>query len=772
MAIILCKKPYPVVFIICTLVFTAVASIAQGQEPQPSKTGEIAEKKQQKPEAEHSKTPLETVEVTGLRQPGYQQKTTTTGTKTDTPIHETPASVQVISEQLMQDQGAGQPINTLLLNVSGVAANYGSATGNLPIVSMRGFDTGGYVLLDGIPQSLESTFDRANIEKIEILKGPASVLYGSQHNVGGKINIVTKKPTATRNAQWGALTGSWDFYRTWVDLSGSLNNSGTLLYRFDAAVDTAHSFRDALYDKNNFIAPSLQWNLTQQDSLLLMADNKQRQHRRDPGLPTHFEADEAAGVSCCIAYPSLSRSRRGLELPIDLYIGTDFDRASEHTRHLRGEWTHQFDEHWQMKLANSHTQKQLRQRGVNFGWAPLKGADGSLLLDDEGHAQSTPNVSGFTYTEKSHQRSTSLDLTGHFDTGAFHHTALVGVSVDDELWHLPPAGFVNYFTEDPVGPEDWRHFPHYHFQREPHPSPAFAARKQKDAGIYVQDKIDITPRWHVLAAYRQGKTEGEFFWNPNDGSSSVYTNATQHRGGMPRLGLVYEPNPRLALYASGSSSFTPNWGALQSGSLLPPTEGKQFEVGLKQDFAEGKANLNLGVYQIKKTNLASCAPNSPNCGWYILLGGQQSRGIELDFNSALSKQFRLTSALTLQKAEVNSDTIFWDRPVPKGQEMYAVPHWIVNVYGVYSFSGQWQNLELGGGLNATSRTQANLPNDGLTLPGTRRLDLMLGYTINPSWRLQLNAHNLSDHVNYSTSGWNLNLADTPRQVQFAVTVKL
>lgn len=718
-----------------------------------------------------AKSSIDTVEVTGLRNTGYEVKKSATGNKTDTPIHDTPASVQVISEQLIQDQGLGQSINKLLLNISGVSANYGSATGNLPIVSMRGFDTGGFVLLDGIPQSLGSTFDLSSIEKIEVLKGPASVLYGSQHNVGGKINIITKKPTATKNAQWGVLTGSWDFYRTWMDFSGSLNKSATLNYRFDAAIDTAHSYRDLMYDKNNFIAPSLQWNFSDQDSLLLMGDNKQRNYRADPGLPTHFAADESAGVQCCIDYPSLSRTRRGLDLPINLYLGTDFNRSSDNAKHLRGEWEHQFDENWHLKFVNAHTWMRYSGRSGNFWWDPVKANDGSLVVDDFGHAQSTTKISGYSYVQRSHQRSTSADLTGQFTTGDLKHTALLGVTVDDELWRIPPGGLASYFTEDRVGQDDWLHPPHYNFQRDLNTPPSYASQNQKDAGIYLQDRIEINTAWQVLIGYRQGKTDGDFTWAPNDGKSPDIKGNAKIRGGMPRLGVVYEPNSTLALYASGSNSYNPNWGVLEGGGLLPPVQGKQFEIGLKQDIAHEKFNINVAMYKINKTNLAACAPNAPNCAWSILLGAQDSRGVEFDFNGALTSQFRLTSALTVQKAQVSADTIFWERPVSKGQEMYAVPHWIFNTYGIYSFSEKLQGLELGGGFYAASGTQANLPNDGFTLPVTRRLDLMLGYDVNSSLHWQLNVSNLTHQVNYSSSGWNLNLADNPLQYQCALTVK-
>jgi iron complex outermembrane receptor protein len=137
-------------------------------------------------------TPPQRVEITGQDGRTYAPKASSTGTKTDALIREVPASLQVISPQLIEDLGAGQSINAVLRTVSGVAQTYGSATGNLPAVSIRGFDTGGYVLVDGYPRSSGSSYDASAIDRIEVLKGPASLLYGMQYSLGGVINLVLK----------------------------------------------------------------------------------------------------------------------------------------------------------------------------------------------------------------------------------------------------------------------------------------------------------------------------------------------------------------------------------------------------------------------------------------------------------------------------------------------------------------------------------------------------------------------------------------------------
>lgn len=733
------------------LAVVPVSSGAAGADtPTPSDTGGAATQR---------------VEVTGTADKVV--KTSSTATKMDVATRDVPASLQVISPQMIEDQSKGQSINDVLRNVSGVSQNYGTATGNLPAVTLRGFDTAGYVMRDGYGQASGSTYDWASIDRLEVLKGPSSVLYGTQFNIGGQINIISKRPVDKPIAELEFSAGRWNYGRASADFGGAIDDAHTVLYRLNAAWDDADSFRDAIYERNTYVAPSLRWNASDADSLLVQAEYKDRHYNWDTGLPSYFWGD-FDGLE--VDYPGLSRNRRGMDLPINQYIGlAGWDGQHELKQTLTLEWEHDFSDDWHLKAGLAPVLTDYQGRSSYFYWGWDDPNEDGVYLPEDHHAYLL--AGGYAY--RSQEVPVTLDVTGKFTLWGLKHAILFGLSHSRGVWRdAGPTSSTFLKPLEAVGLQDWRHPPHYTLQ----PDPDFEGSgswmySQTDQGAYVQDLVSFGDAWKVLLGYRVSRARGHYtsVW-----AGETYTGDSAFSGSTPRLGVVYQPSKMVSLYGGWSQSFNPNWGRLKNGGTPPPETGSQWEVGAKVDFAEGKANLNVAMYQIDKTNVERCAPESSDCKIVVAVGGQRSHGLEIDLNGEVWPNLRLTNAITVQDAKVTKDLATDLGGLPVGDRMTGVPRWIFDVFAVYAFKGgTLAGLDLGAGYNATAEVEANLPNDGYRLPGLRRVDVMAGYQLTPKLHLQANLNNATNRVNYASPGWGyMAFATKPRELVLTLTAKL
>ncbi|MEH2177847.1 TonB-dependent receptor plug domain-containing protein [Nostoc sp.] len=286
------------------LIFRVATAASTAQQPQTQSTPE-----QQPPESQtqpqpstQSDEPIELV-VTG-EQDGYRVPDASTATKTDTPLRDIPQSIQVIPRQIIEDQKTTR-LRDILQNVSGVTPGAGYQN-SFDRVRIRGF-TQETTFRDGIRDNNPST-DFANVERVEVLKGPASVLFG-QTEPGGIVNLVTKQPLSNPYYNVDLNVGNYAFYRSALDLSGPLNTDKTLLYRLNVAYENAGSFRDFISSENVFVAPVIAWKLSENTDLKLFLEYDNRDYKPDRGvfvigdrpgdfeksfiLPSYFRTDAA-----------------------------------------------------------------------------------------------------------------------------------------------------------------------------------------------------------------------------------------------------------------------------------------------------------------------------------------------------------------------------------------------------------------------------------------------------------------------------------------------
>ena len=338
--------------------------------------------------------------------PSYVQPDATSGTKTDTPIMETPLNVQVITQQVLRDQQVIR-LDQALKNVSGVTTvgNAGTSTGKggfEQVIFLRGFESQTY-FRDGFRLQQGSTSrEMANVESVEILKGSAAILYGLVEP-GGMVNVITKKPLATPYYAFNQQFGSYDLYRTQIDATGPVPKNKDLLYRLNLSYENSGSFREFVYTKDIFVAPVLTWNISPQTQ----ATVEMEYSHKNLGLDGSFVPIVPVGAGGASRFLNIPRSRNyGEPSP-----------STTDTLYAGFNWSHEFNDNWKIKhraAANIQSIKQprfvvaIQNDDINTGR--------TLLQQD---------IDYDTY-------STNLDLTGKFDTWGLKHTLLIG----GDYYHL------------------------------------------------------------------------------------------------------------------------------------------------------------------------------------------------------------------------------------------------------------------------------------------------------------------------------------------------
>lgn len=677
------------------LIFSVAGAVASTPSPQPQAEEPESETQPEQPLTQDNQ-PIELV-VTG-EQDGYRVREGSTATKTDTPLRDIPGSIQVIPRQLLKDQNTTR-IQDALQNISGVNkdGNYGSSDSGGYFI--RGFDQAGNFRNGFSDNDFYSSVDTANIERIEVLKGPASVLYG-QAEPGGIINVVTKQPLSTPFASVDLSVGSYSFYRPSIDLSGPLTDDGSLLYRLNIAYQNAGSFRDFNFTERVFIAPVITWNISDRTSLTFDFEYLNNNYRFDRGLP--------------------SIGNRPAPIPIDRFIGypIDGDTYGDDSFRAGYRFEHKFSEDWQLRNAFSFV-------SANIGG--IAAFAGRELIDER---FSPIFISRDEFLRETFTLQT--ELVGKFNTGSVVHRPLLGVELRRNIWT-----YTSFDVAEPTPPLDIFD-PNYDVALPAIPDEStFGYTTRRDTlGIYFQDQITFADNLKVLLGGRfDAFQRREDFGTPDEESLSAFS---------PRVGVVYQPIEAISLYASYTESFQPDrfLGRGATGTPFKPTRGTQYEVGIKADITEG-ISATLAAYQITKSNVITSDPVDPDIS--IQVGEQRSRGIELDVAGEILPGWKIITSYAYTDAIISKDNT-----IPVGNRIYNVPEHAASIWTTYEIQeGGLEGLGFGLGLYYVGDRFADNENTS-TMESYFRTDSALYYK-RDNWRLGLNFRNLFNETYYETS---------------------
>jgi len=625
-------------------------------------------------------------------------------TKTDTPIFDTPASVQVIPKVVIQDQQA-IGLEEVLKNVSGVSKGWGFGSGKNENFQIRGFNNDA-IYRDGTLTPNDNAISLANAQRVEVLKGPAGMLFG-RTQPGGLVNVVTKRPQKESYYSLQQQFGSYDTYRTLLDATGKINKSGTLMYRLNYEHLDSHSFRNFIYDNRDFVAPSLTWQMSKDTQLDLDFMYQNRKSPSDSGIPFDLQLSGAIPGKIPLTF-------RGNE-PTD-YNNTKFYEGD-------ATLTHRFNDDWKIRAKFST----IRTTGAT---AQTFSNGNTTLFGDLAR--------GFlkTYGEFESEYGT-VDLTGHFATGAFKHTLLIG----SDVYHGVNAGASSQFRGDVPTINVFN--PVYGFtQFLGDPIGELSKTKNDWYGFYVQDQIALWEQWQLLFGSRFDHAE----FKVSDSKKRVDEFS-------PRVGLMYHPVSWLGIYGDYVKTFNGvNQGTTVSGDIPDPEKSEEYEVGLKGEWLDSKLAANLAFYNLTKTNVQTPLP-APFVNKVAITGEQRSRGIELDIHGQLTDYWNVIASYAYTDTKVTKDSAPLDTVIGSsgsgniGHRFANVPRNSGNVWTTYDFSSLGaQGFSAGAGVFLASNRSGNIDNS-FNMPGYARVDTMLKYQHKigrSNLTLQFNIENLLD----------------------------
>ncbi|MBD2566095.1 MULTISPECIES: TonB-dependent siderophore receptor [Nostoc] len=665
-------------------------------EPQPS-----TEIQPEQPSAQNEE-PIELV-VTG-EQGGYRAEEASTATKTDTPIRDIPQSIQVIPREVLKDQGIIR-VQDALRNVSG-STSTGYYQGFSEYFSLRGFDAN--LFRDGLRlyNDFGGLTETANIERIEVLKGPASVLFGDAPP-GGLVNLVTKQPFPEPFYSFEGRVGSFSNYRGAFDLSGPLTNDKNILYRFNALYENAGSFRDFVNSERVFLAPIFKFALGTNTNLTIEGSWLEEKRTTDDG--------------------TVAIGNRPANLPRSRFLGEPFQNVEINVTNFSYLLDHKFSDQWSIRNA-------FRAQFVNLErYFPLRDS-----LDEE-----TGELSRLSYFSQRRDNAYSLqtDVVGKFNTGSIKHQLVLGfdytkITEDGTFGDFEAYPSINIFN--PV------------YARLEYPKEEILTFFRDDSldkyGFYFQDQIEVTPQLKLLAGgrfdifdqTRSTRNLGE----AKQESSQSDTNFS------PRLGIVYQPSQNISLYASYATSFVPVFdaGRNATGEPFKPETGRQFEVGVKADITRN-LSATLALYDLRKQNVATDDPNSPDPNEQIQTAEQTSRGIEFDIAGEITPGWKVIASYSYIDAFVSKDNNGFE-----GQRRDNIPEHAASLWTTYEFQqGSLQGLGFGLGLFFVGDRFGDLDNS-FVLPSFVRTDASVFYKRN-NWRAAVNVRNLFDETYYTGSAY-------------------
>ncbi|OZI71650.1 TonB-dependent siderophore receptor [Bordetella genomosp. 12] len=645
---------------------------------------------------------------------GYAATLSATGTKTDTPLIETPQSISVVGAEEIETLKA-QNLQDALGYVAGVSRFEGISRVQ-DTLYIRGFQaqagTGSFYR-DGTKYTVNAFNGKQEIyglERIEVLKGASSVLYGSAAP-GGLVNMVSKRPTPYALRELNVELGNFDRKQISGDLGGPLDDDGVWSYRLTFLQRDSDTFVDHVKDDRSFVAPALKWQPNASTSLTLLADYQKDKTNYVYWLP-------ADGTIFSTPYGRIPRNRFTGEpgyskFDVERYsVGYLFEHAfndqvtfknSLRYFHSRSD----FPQVWVSGLAAD--QRTSAYRGGTLRWERSSAivADTSVQIRASHGAVDHTLLAGFDYTRPKNQSERYDRSASNIDYYNPVYGSPLGAPTRDDWWS---------YNADTT-----------------------------QLGVYLQDQIKIANKWVILLGGR--------YDHARDNQSNLYTGVKSvdnetSQAFTGRAGLVYLADNGLAPFLSFGQSFEPTTGTDRQGSRFEPSTGDQYEIGLRYQPPGSRTLISIAAYQLTRQKVSVTDPVDPS--YSAQIGEVRSRGFELEARSRIGSSTNLIAAYGYTDARTTKASPL--QPAQVGLRSPGIPFHQFSVWADYSF-GQFglPGFKLGAGVRYQSSTK---PNTGdFNVPAFTLVDAMAGYTTGP-WSLALNVTNLFDktYVGSCTTG--------------------
>ncbi|MEM6432330.1 MAG: TonB-dependent siderophore receptor [Cyanobacteria bacterium P01_D01_bin.115] len=616
--------------------------------------------------------------------------------RTGVDIRDTPSSIQVIPQQVIEDQNATN-VRDIVRNASGV--NFESAFGSRSEqFILRGFRAERF--RNGFRESgfaSRTQTELANIEQIEVLKGPASILFG-RAEPSGIINFVTKQPLREPFYELAFTMGSFDFTRPTLDFTGPLTADGSLAYRLNAAYESADSFRDGFESERFFVAPVLSWQIGHNTELTLEYSYLNDTRPNDDGAVLLGEDEDGDLIFS----------------PSNVFIGDPSLRADYDEHRTELYLDHRFNNN--LSSRSSIRYSNSREGAGNAPSAvsgPSEDGRNFPILETQGFQE----LETFTIQN---------DLIGTFNTGSVEHTVLFGLEYAKESRTDTRVEERDVGLFDVFNPEAFVAPP---VAIVPFESARFFSSANESFGIYLQNQIAFSENLQLVVG-------GRFDTFNEESNRAGEVSETEADAFSPRVGVIYRPIEPITLYASYTRSFTPNGGTNVDGETFDPERGTAFEVGVKTEIIPDRLFSTLALYDTTLTNVRTADPDNPV--FSVITGEQRIRGIELDVQGEILPGWDIFSGYAYTDAEVTEDN-----RIPVGNRLTSVPEHNFNLWTKYTIQeGDYAGLGFGAGLFYVGERAGDRDNS-FFVDGYARVDAAISYE-RDNYRFGLNFQNLFD----------------------------
>lgn len=641
-------------------------------------------------------------------------------------LRETPQSVTVVTRQKMDDFNS-QTLKDVMKQTPGISVSYlaDSVTFFARGTEINNFQTdgarsGGTASALGAPINTGLIFDdMADMDRVEVIKGSTGLLRGDG-NPSATVNLIRKKPTREFQAHAGAGAGSWDSYRTDVDVSGPLTETGNVRGRAVAAYKDANSYKDNVQNRNALVYGTLDFDLTPDTLLNIGVDYKERQTRGNSNSTGTRAYDTSGNFQ--------GRTSRSWN------AGAPWSGYDQHVGTLLATLEHHFDNGWEAKLHVNVEKSEIPQ------WK-------NATVNQPGN---TPSLSKYTGAN-SLTKDATLDLKGGFELFGRTHELLLGADYSHNTsrmnrWRSPVDYRATTLEDYSSFMSDAQNYLKYGGNLFPKPEGNWVPRDEFRAdttrtGAYLATRLNLADDLKLILGARTSSYKYNYTdLNVADGDIYYISDTHQRETGVvtPYAGLVYDLNRNFSLYASYTDIFQPVTVQDAQGKLLDPKKGVTYEVGSKAEFFDGRLNASLAYFFKQWKNAYESTGGRTPAGdtAYRNVTGIMEHGYELEISGELAPGLQAQGSYVMNNSELN-DTYYG---LPKQQFKFDT---------TYQLPGALQHLTIG----ASTRWQSKIS----TTTGYNKLqqnaywisDAMARYRFDQNLSVNLNVNNLFDKKYYS-----------------------
>ena len=678
-------------------------------------------------ETDASSTTLATIKVKAQQSSDqtYKVDSSSSATRSETALQDTPQSVSVVTQKVIEDIGATRLIEALdLAGGVGRANNFGGQ--GLTNFNLRGFSSGEFYR-NGFPinRGYPNTPDSNTIERIDVLRGPSSSLYG-RGDPGGTFNLISKTPKAEQQTTLGAQLNSKGLYRATVDTTGTVPNAENIGYRLNVIAEGGDSYRDHVESKRYGIAPVIQWQASDATKVTFEADILRNQHPLDRGQTRYAKQK------------SFNRSP-------DTYLwetGKDNNRLYNDNNMAQLRIEHELGNDWKLNAGVQYLNGKLHGYAVE--------ANG---IQDDGETLGR----NYNYRElKWQDTDAQINLTGHVQFLGLEHNLVTGLeyeNYDYKSYIIRSSGDVGSYPTHIYAPVLGQPLP------ELYRITTHDRENLETTALFVQDQIDLSERLSALLGLRFEHYEHDYKnLLPNTANWN-----TSHDAFIPRVGFVYKVADDFSVYTNTAKSFKPNTGASRNGEGFDPEEGMAYELGFKWQALDNMLSVDSAIFYANKENVLTIDP--VDSAYKVAAGEVRSRGVELNIAGQITPAWKVIGGYAYTDAEVTKDNT-----LKKGTALANVPKNSFNLLNIYEIQdGPLQGLGLGINQKYIDKRAGQTANSTYTMKAYAVTDLVSYYQATPKLRLNLDVKNIFDKA-YDESAFNLYAyPGEPRTVQLGMS---